>query len=124
MIFAGERYQSLQIIERTNDMLKLKNIQIAPDSLGNRMLLVDCKPAKVYKDGEVVPNQYDGYKYRVLLLDRDLDDQWVKVPGPQAISLKDRMYVPVRFEDVQIRCDEIDRVVISVKAKRIIEIKD
>lgn len=105
-------------------MLKPKNLLIEPASLGERMLLIDVKPSQVYKNGEAVPNQYDGYKYRVLLLDRDLDDQWVKVPGPQAISLKDRMYVPVRFEDVQIRCDEIDRVVISVKAKRIIEIKD
>ena len=102
-----------------------KNLLIESASLGERLLLVDVKPAQVYKNNEAVPNQYDGFKYRVLLLDKDLDNLWVKGPGPQAINLKDRAVKLVRFENIQIRCDEIEnRPVVSAKATRIIEIKE
>ncbi len=82
-------------------MLSLRDVRIDPFSLGEKMLLVDVRPAYEYVNG----NKSDkllGYRYEVCLPEHRLEKLKVLIPGQQLMDKPDS-FQEVLFADLEVR---------------------
>ncbi len=85
-------------------MLSLRDVRIDPSSLGEKLILVDVKPAYEYAGG----NRTDkllGYRYEVCLPEHRLEKLKVLIPGPQQLEMLED-FPEVLFADLEVRAYE------------------
>ena len=66
-------------------MLNIRDLRIAPGSLGDKKLLVDITPAFEYKDGKRMGNLI-GYRYTIALPNHHLEKISVRIDGKHLIE--------------------------------------
>jgi hypothetical protein len=81
-------------------MLKLTDLKISPESLGNTLWLVDVAPAYEYKDGKRTDN-ISAYRYSLVMVDRGLEKITVKIDGPRQMDKPDG-YVAVELDNLEV----------------------
>ena len=96
-------------------MLNIRDLRIDPDSLGEKMLLVEIIPAYEYKDGAKT-NNISGYRYVVALPKHNLEKISVKIDGEQLMD-KPEGVVEVEFENLEVGAYEKNgSVLLTAKA--------
>ena len=82
-------------------MLKLSNLIISPESLGERLWLTDVVAVFEYKDNRKTENIV-GYRYVIVLPDRNFDKIGVKIEGAQQLKPPENGSVDVRFDNLEL----------------------
>lgn len=82
-------------------MINLRDIEIAPRSLGQRMLLVDIAPAYEYKDGRRT-DKLVGYRYIVALPEHGLEKISVRIEDTSPPMEKPDGYAEVEFTGLKV----------------------
>ena len=81
-------------------MLNIRDLKIAPASLGAKMLLVDIAPAYAYKEGRRL-DTVTGYRYIVALPEHGLEKLGVKIEGRQLLE-KPEGFAEVEFSGLEV----------------------
>jgi hypothetical protein len=87
-------------LTRKENVMKLTDLHIHPDSLGKKLWLVDVSPAYEYKDNKRTDTIL-GYRYTVALPEKGLDKIDVRIDGQQQMEAPDG-YVEVHFDGLEI----------------------
>ena len=80
--------------------MKLTDLKIDPQSLGNKLLLVEVLPSYAYSEGKRT-NTVTGYRYTVAMPDHGFDKLSVRIDGKQQLDTPDG-YAEVAFRDLEI----------------------
>ena len=80
--------------------MKLTDLKIDPQSLGNKLLLVEVLPTYAYSEGKRT-NTVTGYRYTVAMPDHGFDKLSVRIDGKQQLDTPDG-YAEVAFRDLEI----------------------
>lgn len=80
--------------------MKLTDFKIDPQSLGNKLLLVEVAPTYAYSEGKRT-NTVTGYRYTVAMPDHGFDKLSVRIDGKQQLDTPDG-YAEVAFRDLEI----------------------
>jgi len=104
----------------------MKNLQIAPSSLGEHMILTGVSPNYYAQNGVKQENPV-GFKYDVVLLDNGYEHLLVKIPGAQQMEPSvsgSTNYVA--FENLVLKpyVDHRNRIAISATATGIHRVDD
>ena len=82
-------------------MLTIKNIKIdAKQTLGRQLLLVGVQPVNKYVNGKPT-DEIEGYKYNVVLPERNFEKIAIKILGRQLIEAPNG-YLEVEFEGLEV----------------------
>jgi len=82
--------------------LTLNGLLIAPQCLGDEMICTRAYPYHIYVNGKKT-DEIAGTKYCVVLPVKNFSMIWVKVPGEQKLTLADNDYMPVSFDNLQLK---------------------
>jgi len=80
--------------------MKITDLVISPDSLGNKLWLVDIAPAYEYKDNRRT-DTVTGYRYTVAMPERNLEKINVRIDGKQQLE-KPEGFVEVVFTGLEV----------------------
>ena len=80
--------------------MKLSDLKIDPQSLGNKLLLVDIIPSYTYIDGKGT-DTITGYRYTVVLTEKSYEKINVRIDGKQQLDVPDG-YAEVIFQDLEL----------------------
>lgn len=103
--------------------LSLGGLLIDKDCLGSTQFLTSVRPYYAYTDG-VKTKDVMGYRYTVVLPEKQFASLDVKIPGEQQIVLADGHYIPVQFVDLALKLyyDSNHRVQVTATATEICEV--
>ena len=79
-----------------------RKLRIAPESLGNKLLLTDVIPYKKYVDNKPT-DEIEGYRYVVACTAHGLDKLSIKIAGKQLMEDPAGGYPAVTFTGLEIR---------------------
>ena len=82
-------------------MLKLSDLVISAESLGQRLWLVDIVPAYAYRNN-LKTDEITGYKYVTTLPDRGFEKISIKVDGRKQLEKPESGYIEVSFTDLEL----------------------
>ena len=81
--------------------MKLTDLKIDPQSLGNKLLLVEVLPSYAYSEGKRT-NNITGYRYVITMPDHSFDKLAVRIEGKQQLEAPDDGYAEVTFQGLEI----------------------
>ncbi len=85
-------------------MLNIRDLRIDNSSLGEKMLLVDVRPAYEYQNGTKTEKLL-GYRYEVCLPEHRMEKLNVRIDGQQQMEKPDG-FVEVLFANLEVRAYE------------------
>lgn len=80
--------------------MKITDVKISNSTVGKKLLLVDVQPYYTYKDGERT-STIEGYKYVIVMQERNFDKLLVKIPGDQQMETPDG-YSEITIEGLEL----------------------
>ena len=103
--------------------LSLGGLLIDTNCLGSTQFLTSVRPYYAYTDG-VKTKDVMGYRYTVVLPEKQFASLDVKIPGEQQIVLADGNYIPVQFGGLTVKLyyDSNHRVQVTATASEISEV--
>jgi len=81
--------------------MKITDLTIAPESLGNKFWLVNVVPAYEYKDNQRT-DKVIAHKYSVCLPERGLEKIYVKIDGGKLLDAPESGFVEVSFTGLEV----------------------
>lgn len=85
-------------------MLKVTDLKIAPESLGEQFILVEVAPVYKFTEDRKKTDEVIAYKYTCALPDLAFEKVNIKIDGDvNAIDMKDKKSMPVTFEGLQVK---------------------
>ena len=81
--------------------MKITDLIISPESLGNKFWMADVIPSYVYKDGKRT-DEISGYRYSVCLPERGLEKVNVRIDGKKVMEKPENGFVDVRFDNLEV----------------------
>ena len=82
-------------------MLKLSDLVISTESLGNRLWMTDIVAAYAYRNN-VKTDEVVGYKYVVTLPDKGFEKISVKIDGKKQLEKPESGYIEVIFTELEL----------------------
>lgn len=102
----------------------LKNLLIDPACLGKTMYLAGVTPSYRYDDNKQRTSEIEGYRYDVVLAEKEFEKLAVKIPGAQQIDAKVGEMTAVALEGLEVKVYVIGGdLKLSATAKKITKIK-
>lgn len=102
----------------------LKNLTINPDCLGKTMYLASVAPYYKYDAQKQKTNEIEGYRYDVVLAEKEFEKLAVKIPGAQQIDAKVGEMTAVALEGLEVKVYVIGGdLKLSATAKKITRVK-
>lgn len=97
--------------------ISLSGLRIMLEDLGTEFLVTAVRPYYAYANDQRT-DKVEGYKYSTVLPTKGFAKVDIKVPGPQRLDVPPTGYVPVRYDnlDVKLYYDNNNRVQLSAKA--------
>lgn len=103
--------------------LSLGGLLIDTNCLGSTQFLTSVRPYYAYTDG-VKTKDVMGYRYTVVLPEKQFASLDVKILGEQQVVLADENYIPVQFTDLTVKLyyDNNQRVQVTATATEVSEV--
>ena len=102
----------------------IKNLLIDPACLGKTMYLASVDPYYKYDAQKQKTNEIAGYRYDVVLAEKEFEKLTVKIPGGQQIEAKVGEMTAVAFDGLEIKVYVIGGdLKLSATAKKITRVK-
>lgn len=83
--------------------MKITELVFDNRQFGKRMQLVGVEPYFSYRDGKKTED-IEGYKYTVVLLEKEYEKLSVKVEGAKQIDIQEgeKVDIPIKFTDLEV----------------------
>ena len=78
-------------------MLKLSDLVISTESLGNRLWLTDVTPVNVYRDNKRT-DEVTGFRYTVCCADKGFEKIGIKIDGAKLLDAPTAGIVEIKFD--------------------------
>lgn len=81
--------------------MKITDLKFDLGQFGKKMNLVGVEPFYSYEAGKKT-DKIEGYKYNVVLLDKDYEKISVKIVGNRLIEEQEKYDIPVKFNGLEV----------------------
>lgn len=81
--------------------MKITDLKFELSQFGKRMNLTGVEPYYTYEAGKKT-DKTEGFKYNVVLLDRDYEKISIKIAGTRLIEEQEKYDIPVKFVGLEV----------------------
>ncbi len=81
--------------------MKITDLKFQVEQFGKRMNLTGVEPYYSYEAGKKT-DKIEGFKYNIVLLDKDYEKISVKIAGTRLIEEQEKYDIPVKFNGLEV----------------------
>lgn len=81
--------------------MKITDLKFEIGQFGKRMNLTGVEPYYIYEAGKKT-NKIEGFKYNVVLLDREYEKISVKIAGNRLLEEQEKYDIPIKFVGLEV----------------------
>ena len=81
--------------------MKITDLKFQVEQFWKRMNLTGVEPYYSYEAGKKT-DKIEGFKYNIVLLDKDYEKISVKIAGTRLIEEQEKYDIPVKFNDLEV----------------------
>ena len=81
--------------------MKITDLKVEIGQFGKRMNLTGVEPYYIYEAGKKT-NKIEGFKYNVVLLDREYEKISVKIAGNRLLEEQEKYDIPIKFVGLEV----------------------